>query len=98
MMRVRVHYESFDNIVEWVQKFGRGALMAKADIEDAFRIIPIHPEDHHLLVSASMAISLRTAAWQWLKKKVQKVQKAYYNSENVQGDIILTSDPRVGIC
>ena len=49
--------------------------MAKADIEDAFRIIPIHPEDHHLLVSASMAISFTTAACPWLKKKFKRFKR-----------------------
>ncbi|XP_062604845.1 uncharacterized protein LOC134266643 [Saccostrea cucullata] len=45
----KVQYDSIDNITELLRKFGKGALMAKADIEDDFRIVPIHPEDYKLL-------------------------------------------------
>lgn len=44
-----VQYDSIDQVVDLVQKFGRECLMAKTDIEDAFRIIPIHPADYYLL-------------------------------------------------
>ena len=44
-----VKYESFDYVVSLVRSLGRGALMAKTDIEEAFRFIPIHPPDYHLL-------------------------------------------------
>ena len=44
-----VTYDSIDRVVYLVQQFGQGSLMAKTDIEDAFRIIPIHPSDYHLL-------------------------------------------------
>ena len=45
----RVSYEMLDDIVALVKTNGPGSLMAKADIESAFRIIPIHPDDYHLL-------------------------------------------------
>ena len=44
-----VHYETLDDLVEIVKINGRGSLIAKADIESAFRIIPIHPSDYYLL-------------------------------------------------
>jgi hypothetical protein len=44
-----VSYETFDRVVELVQAAGPGALLAKVDIENAFRIIPIHPADRYLL-------------------------------------------------
>ena len=44
-----VKYESFDTVVNFIINSGRGALIAKADIKDAFRIIPVHPDDYHLL-------------------------------------------------
>jgi hypothetical protein len=44
-----VSYETFDRVVELVQAAGPGALLAKVDIENAFRIIPIHPADPYLL-------------------------------------------------
>jgi hypothetical protein len=44
-----VNYETFDKVVELINVNGRGALLAKSDIQDAFRIIPINPCDYHLL-------------------------------------------------
>lgn len=44
-----VSYETLDTIIALVHKSGRGSFIAKADIEAAFRIIPINPLDHHLL-------------------------------------------------
>ena len=45
----QVTYDSIDTITMLVQQFGEGALMSKTDIQDAFRIIPIHFNDHKLL-------------------------------------------------
>lgn len=44
-----VTYETLDNVIGLVQKMGAGALIAKVDIESAFRIIPVKPEDRYLL-------------------------------------------------
>lgn len=44
-----VSYVSFDRAVMLVRDAGAGALMAKSDIESAFRLLPVHPECHHLL-------------------------------------------------
>ena len=44
-----VKYETFDSVTDLVLKCGPGALIAKCDIQDAFRLIPIRPQDHHLL-------------------------------------------------
>ena len=44
-----VQYESIENVIQLIKKFGQGALMAKLDVEDGFRNIPIHPSDHHFL-------------------------------------------------
>lgn len=44
-----VQYETIDDVIRLVQKFGKGALMAKIDIKNAFRILPMHPDDFHLL-------------------------------------------------
>ena len=44
-----VAYETFDTVVDLVQRMGNGALIAKVDIENAFRIIPINPNDRYLL-------------------------------------------------
>ena len=44
-----VQYENFDYVTDLVIQCGRGSFVAKADVESAFRIIPIHPSSHHLL-------------------------------------------------
>ena len=44
-----VHYTKFDNPVKMVKKLGRGALLAKADIRSAFRLIPLAEEDFPLV-------------------------------------------------
>ncbi|XP_072254199.1 uncharacterized protein [Pyxicephalus adspersus] len=45
----RVVYTSFDRAVALVRKAGKGCLMAKADVESAFRLLPVHPESFWLL-------------------------------------------------
>lgn len=44
-----VHYASIGNAISLIKSIGRGSFLAKTDIKSAFRIIPIHPEDYHLL-------------------------------------------------
>ncbi|KAJ1208592.1 hypothetical protein NDU88_003975 [Pleurodeles waltl] len=44
-----VCYASFDEAIDLVRAAGKGALMAKADIEFAFRLLPVHPSIFHLL-------------------------------------------------
>ena len=46
---VHYEYDTIDNVISLVKKFGKGCLLAKMDIEDAFSIIPVHPNDYHLL-------------------------------------------------
>ena len=41
-------YESVDKIASLVLQLGVGSLMAKVDIESAYRLIPVHPLDHLL--------------------------------------------------
>ena len=42
-------YVSVDTIAGVVAVLGRGSLLAKVDIESAYRLIPVHPEDRPLL-------------------------------------------------
>ena len=44
-----VKYDCINNVVNLVKLFGQDALLSKCDIEDAFRIICLHPSDYHLL-------------------------------------------------
>lgn len=42
-------YISVDDAAQAVLKLGRGAQLAKVDIRNAYRVVPIHPEDRWLL-------------------------------------------------
>ena len=42
-------YVTVDTVASVVASFGPGSLMAKVDIESAYRLIPVHPDDHPLL-------------------------------------------------
>ncbi|XP_069108938.1 uncharacterized protein [Argopecten irradians] len=44
-----VKYQTVSDAIGLIKYFGKGALMAKTDIENAFRILPIHPHDYSLL-------------------------------------------------
>ena len=44
-----VVYEDYGYFVSMLARMGQGCYIAKADIESAFRIIPISPLDYHLL-------------------------------------------------
>ena len=42
-------YVSIDEVMEQVLQSGRGALLAKMDIKQAYRNVPVHPDDRTLL-------------------------------------------------
>ena len=44
----QVQYASIQNAIHGIQKFNTRTFMAKADIADAFRLIPLHPSQYHL--------------------------------------------------
>ena len=65
-----LQYTSVDDITTQVLTTGRGTLMAKIDIKNAYRNIPIHPTDRHLLgmewqhqlyVNGALPFGLRSA-------------------------------------
>ena len=43
-------YTTMEKVAVVATSLGQGALMAKVDIESAYRLIPVHPQDHPLLV------------------------------------------------
>lgn len=44
-----VTYTSSDTAISMVQDLGQGCWMFKTDIQNAYRLIPIHPDDFELL-------------------------------------------------
>ena len=44
-----LQYSTTDQAISSIQALGNGTLMAKTDIESAFRLFPVHPEDWELL-------------------------------------------------
>ena len=44
-----LQYITVDQIISMISKYGRGALMAKFDVESAYRNIAVHPVDRYLL-------------------------------------------------
>ena len=42
-------YASVDEAVEVIRRWGSGTLLAKLDLKAAYRMVPVHPTDHHLL-------------------------------------------------
>jgi hypothetical protein len=45
----QVHYQTIDDAVTEIRKLGRGCFLAKTDIANAFRIVPLHPSEYPLL-------------------------------------------------
>lgn len=45
----RVRYQLFDEALDLVCSFGPGAIMAKLDVELAFRLLPTHPESFRFM-------------------------------------------------
>ena len=63
-------YLKLDEVAQVVLRLGRGALMAKRDITNAYRVVPVHPADRHLLgmrwedgiyIDATLSFGLRSA-------------------------------------
>ena len=44
-----IRYITIDDAVQKIIELGPGTMMAKIDIRSAFRLIPVHPADRHLL-------------------------------------------------
>jgi hypothetical protein len=44
-----LQYVTIDNAIEGIKCLGQGCFLAKTDIEAAFRLIPVHPDDYELL-------------------------------------------------
>ena len=65
-----LEYITVDDVAHIVHQIGRGALLAKIDIESAYRLIPVHPQDRplqavrwqtHTYVDPMLPFGLRSA-------------------------------------
>ena len=45
-----LHYSTVYDVIDSIMQLDCVALMAKIDINSTFRVCPVHPADHHLLV------------------------------------------------
>lgn len=45
----RLTYITVDTAIATIKRLGKGCLLSKVDVESAFRIVPVHPDDWHLL-------------------------------------------------
>ena len=66
--RSSLSYASVDHLIALVISTGRGCFLVKADIKEAYRMVPVHPQDQHLLGvqwksadKQSVAFGLRSA-------------------------------------
>ena len=74
-------YIKVDLIAKKVVQLGKGTQLAKMDIEEAYRLVPIHPDDKHLLgikwnnhtyIDITLPFGLRSAltdALQWILER-----------------------------
>ena len=67
-----LQYIRVDDIIKMVSKFGQGALMAKFDVEAAYRNLAVHPSDRYLIgmkwrsmfyVDLALSFGLRSAPY-----------------------------------
>ena len=47
--RSSLSYTSVDHLAALIVSEGQGSFLVKADVKEAYRMVPIHPEDQHLL-------------------------------------------------
>ena len=47
--RSSLSYTSLDHLASLVVYTGRGCFLVKVDVKEAYRMVPVHPEDQHLL-------------------------------------------------
>ena len=75
-----MRYASLLDAAELIMHLGAGSQLAKVDLQQAYRIVPVHPDDHHLLgirwgqdvyIDTALPFGLRSAA-----KKISAVADA----------------------
>ena len=99
-------YIKVDLIAKKVVQLGKGTQLAKMDIEEAYRLVPIHPDDKHLLgikwnnhtyIDITLPFGLRSAltdALQWILERRGVSHVAHYNLD----DFITLGAPKSDEC
>lgn len=107
-----LQYINLDDIVHMVAKLGRGALLAKFDIESAYRNVPIHPTDRHLLgmkwrskyyVDLALPFGLRSAPFIFnsIASSVEWILRSNYDIPDILhylDDFVLAGPPGSPLC
>ena len=80
-----IMYITIDNAIQEILRLGRGTMLAKIDIKNAFRLLPVHPSDRHLLgMSWSDAIYIDTC----LPFGLRSAPKLFYVMADLLGWIL----------
>jgi len=62
-----VKYTTVDDTINIVKKLGKGCAMTKTDVRNAFRILSVHPSDHHFFEGyTGKGSDIMTLACQWV--------------------------------
>ena len=54
-----VQYIKVDDIIDRIMSLGRGTLLAKFDVESAYRITPVHPNDRYLWIWSYLLVCVQ---------------------------------------
>ena len=72
-----VKYASIDDAVRLIRRTGRDCALAKTDVKNAFRLIPINPCDYDLLGFVGRTASILISACRWGPVPLAKFGKAF---------------------
>ena len=107
-----VKYETLDHVISLVKKFGKNCLIAKTDIEEAFRLVPINPSDYHLLgftfmekfyydKCLPMGVSTACRIFERFSRALQWVMQSKFNTRGIShilDDFIFVGPPNSPEC
>ena len=101
-------YITVDTAIAEILKLGTGTLLAKVDVKSAFRLLPVHPADCHLLAmnwnaqifidtcllrSAPKLFNILADLLSWILE-----QKGVYPLRRYLDDFLLISPPKLSAC
>ena len=67
-----VQYIKVDDIIDRIMSLGRGTLLAKFDVESAYRITPVHANDRYLWNWSYLLVCVQRLTFflaEWVLKK-----------------------------